>query len=187
MRKRLIDPDFFSDDELALVSDRAKIMYLAMCGICDDNHATLPNKPNWIRSISHPYDTFDPVPALLELKDLAKKITLFVDSGKEYWYLQEFFHYQTVQWPSKSKYPAFTREKMLGEGLFELSPTVVLNESSMSPHANKLINKLIKTPEEIKKGQKGTKEKEEDNGKTIKQAKEGIVKTLQEIKNRKND
>ncbi len=102
----MLNPEFFLDEELAQISAHARLLYQGLWGICDDNHATLPDRPSWIKAQIFPYE--DVVIADL-ITELAKtgKIVRFSDGNNYFWFLKNFFKYQRVDKPSKPKYPAF--------------------------------------------------------------------------------
>lgn len=109
-RKRMIDPEYWLDEELATVSPHARLLYIGLWSICDDNYATLPNRPDWIKVQVFPYESVSTPLLLGELSGIGK-ILLFEVDGKEYWYIKNFFKFQRVEKPSKPKYPEFSEAK----------------------------------------------------------------------------
>ena len=110
-RKRIIDPDFWLDEDLAKVSPLARLLFIGLWGICDDNYATLPDKPDWIKAQVFPYQEIDTHTLLTELS-LSGHIIHFVDNGKPYWFIKNFLKHQTINRPSKPKYPKFTEDSL---------------------------------------------------------------------------
>lgn len=165
-RKRMLDPDFFLDEEVSQMSPHARLLYQGLWCICDDNNHTFPHRPGWIKLQVFPYEPAVDVGMLLQEIARIDKILPFMHQGKEYWYVKNFSKHQRVDHPSKSKYPKFDEKKMLGKGLFAplmTSTPRVLRESSGSPLANELSSELINKAEgssnterekieEIKKG-----------------------------------
>lgn len=107
----MIDPEFWLDEEVSSISPMARLLYIGLWGICDDNFATLPNNPAWIRIQVLPYEDSPNVQGLLaELYKIGKIELFLAEDGKEYWYIRNFFKHQRIDRPSKPKYPEFTRE-----------------------------------------------------------------------------
>lgn len=132
-RKRMLDPDFWLDEELARVSPHARLLYQGLWGICDDNNATLPNRPEWIKAQVFPYESVN-TPQLLGELSKTGKITLFKHEEKEYWYIKNFFKHQRVEKPSKEKYPAFSEAD-------SVSSSVIVGEESGNTPAEEKISK----------------------------------------------
>ena len=80
---------------------------MGLWGICDDNYATFPNKPGWIKAQIFPYESVSADTLLQEL-DKIGKIIPFISEGKKFWFLKNFHKYQRVDKPSKPKYPQFS-------------------------------------------------------------------------------
>lgn len=173
-RKRMLDPDFFLDEELSTISFEARLLYQGLWCICDDNWATLPNTPKWIKLQVFPYDdNVDVAKCLTQLQNI-RKIVLFKHEEKEYWYLPNFFKHQKIDRPSRAKYPEFRREKAVGFGLFspqDIHTPRVLVESSSSPRPE------LKEVNEIKEifFKKGDGDKNVDN---FKKGRDDLTKKL---------
>jgi hypothetical protein len=105
-RRRVIDPEFWLDEKLAKVSPSARLLFIGLWGICDDNYATLPNRPEWIKVQVFPYSSTSTRELLDELSNNGF-IVLFENDGKEFYYIPNFFKYQKIDRPSKPKYPPF--------------------------------------------------------------------------------
>ena len=138
-RRRMIDPEFWLDEKLAKVSPHARLLYIGLWNICDDHHATLPNRPEWIKIQVLPYESVSIPQLLKELSDI-KVIVLFTFEGEEYWYLKNFFKYQKVEKPSRSKYPEYTNSRV-----------VVGEESVTSRSKDKLSKEKISEGKEMVK------------------------------------
>ncbi len=106
MRKRMIDPEFWLDEELASIAPTARLLYIGLWNLCDDNYATLPNKPSWIKVQIFPYQSVN-IPQLLNELSKIGKIVKFTSDKQEFWYVKNFFKYQRVEKPSKAKYPKY--------------------------------------------------------------------------------
>lgn len=129
-RKRMIDPEFFLDEGLAELSPLARLLYIGVWGICDDNYATFPNRDKWIKAQVFPYDSVNTRKLLDELESSGHIIKFVADNNEEYYYVKNFFKYQRVDRPSAPKYPQFNEK------------TRVLDESSTSPRPEVKLSKV---------------------------------------------
>lgn len=111
-RNRMLNPEFWLDEEVAKLTPFARLLYMGLWGICDDNYATLPDRPDWIKAQIFPYEILDVSQLLKELEGVGK-IIKFEEDGKPYWYVKNFFKYQKVDRPSAPKYPKYPHS--LGE------------------------------------------------------------------------
>lgn len=105
-RNRMLNPEFFLDEELATMSAYARLLYEGLWGICDDVNATLPNRPGWIKAQIFPYNDVNILELLSEIRQI-KKIVLFKEKEEEFWFVKNFSKHQKVDHPSKQKYPVF--------------------------------------------------------------------------------
>lgn len=134
----MIDPEFWLDENLATLSPHARLLYIGLWGICDDNYATLPNRPDWIKAQIFPYEPSVSIPQLLGELSANSKIILFTVEKQEYWYIKNFFKYQRVEKPSKPKYPEFSEANsinprgVVGEELVRAPAEVKLSEVKLS-------------------------------------------------------
>lgn len=108
-RNRMLNPEFWLDEEVAKLTPFARLLYMGLWGICDDNYATFPDRPEWIKAQVFPYDTVDIKKLLGELEKTVKIIP-FEFENKKFWYLKNFFKHQRVEKPSKPKYPQYSGE-----------------------------------------------------------------------------
>lgn len=105
-RKRMIDPEFWLDEDLAKLSAYARLLYIGLWNLCDDNYATFPDRPDWIKIQVFPYEQVDTQRLLDELATSGKLLP-FKSDGKSYWFIKNFFKYQRIDRPSSPKYPKF--------------------------------------------------------------------------------
>lgn len=105
-RNRMLNPDFWLDEEVSSVSAHARLLYMGVWGICDDNFATFPDRPEWIKIQVFPYDSVNTRELLDELSSIGK-IVKFEHEGKGYWYIKNFFKHQRIDRPSNPKYPKY--------------------------------------------------------------------------------
>lgn len=105
-RNRMLNPEFWLDEKLAKLSAHARLLYQGLWGICDDNYATIPDRPEWIKAQVFPYEKVDIRKLLNELSS-SGHIVLFTFENEQFWFIKNFFKYQKVDKPSKPKYPKF--------------------------------------------------------------------------------
>lgn len=130
-RKRMIDPEFFLDEDLSKASPEARLLYIGTWGLADDNNATFPDRPDWIKAQVFPYENVDTRRLLDELSMLGK-LVLFEENGKKYWHIKNFFKHQRVDRPSKEKYPAFTSSNRKGASTLDEGSTRARTEVKLS-------------------------------------------------------
>lgn len=124
----MVDPEFFIDEKLAETSANARLLFIALWTIADDNYGTLPNRPKWIKTQSFPYEDVD-VESLI--KELWTKglIDIFIEDGQEFLFIKHFFKYQRIEKPSKPKYPQYNNQKSKTPRLLpDSSPTTPAEE-----------------------------------------------------------
>lgn len=113
-RKRMIDPQFFLDEELAALTPHARLLYIGLWTIADDRNATLPNRPKWIKAQIFPYENVN-IERVLDELSTSTHILLFTASDEQkYWFLPSFHKYQRIDRPSISKSPEYNGK--LAEG-----------------------------------------------------------------------
>jgi hypothetical protein len=102
----MLDPNFWLDEELAALPPLGRLLYAGLWGLCDDNYATFPDRPEWIKAQIFPYEKVDVAEMLNKLEQI-NKIIKFEEGGKSYWFIKNFFKYQRVEKPSSPKYPNY--------------------------------------------------------------------------------
>lgn len=130
-RNRMLNPEFWLDEDVAKLSAHARLLYMGLWGICDDNYATFPNRPEWLKAQVFPYEGVDMGSLLKELEQ-AEKIIRFTIENKEFFYLKNFFKYQKIDRPSAPKYPEYTTtQQPLGEDSTSTRSEVKLKEDKL--------------------------------------------------------
>lgn len=165
----MLNPEFWLDEELSSISPYARLLYMGLWGICDDNYATFPDRPSWIRIQIFPYESVSIPPLLGELEGIGK-IIKFQDNGNDFWFLKNFLKHQRVEKPSKPKYPAFPLK------LPDYSPTTPAEEKRREE--NKEIAKAISSPSEIREVREDTEGKEKQPKKKIDTAAMALRETM---------
>lgn len=134
------------DEEVATLSAHARLLYMGLWGICDDNYATLPNKPGWIKIQVFPYESVSIPPLLDELERIGKLIR-FQAQDSEWWYIKNFFKYQKVDRPSKPKYPQYKPSLvLLDESSTTTRPEEKRREENMGATRVELVSEEEKQP-----------------------------------------
>lgn len=144
-RNRVINPEFWLDEELSRLTPMARLLYIGLWGICDDNYATFPDREQWIGAQIFPYE-YPPIRPLLDELSALGKIIKFQENDKNYWFIKNFFKYQTIDRPSKPKYPEYKPQKAF------ISAT--LDEYSMSTRPEAKLNEV--NNDDFKKSQKSS-------------------------------
>jgi hypothetical protein len=128
-RRRIIDPEFFLDEDIAKLSSHARLLYIGSWTLADDNVFTLPYRPEWIKAQLFPYEKINIEDLIKELIEKDKFI-IFEYEGKQYIYIKNMNKHQRIDKPSKQKYPAYSG-----------SPTNLLQEESGRAHSKDKLNK----------------------------------------------
>ena len=157
-RRRMIDPDFWLDEELAELPSETRLLYIGIWNHADD-YGVIPNKPKRIRVQIFPYEQTDTEQLIKQLIDAGKLIP-FSNNDHDYLYIKNFLKYQTINRPSQSKLPsppdellnnhgALTEEYMRAQAkrkLREVKGKEIENEVEVNP-----LDDFPSIPEEIKK------------------------------------
>ena len=106
-RKRMIDPSIWADDGFGTLSSDAKVMFIGLFSNADDE-GRLPGEPKYLASIIFPYRGITTPKAqkiLHEIEEKMKSVTFYRVELKSYIQFENFLKYQTLNKPTKSKYP----------------------------------------------------------------------------------
>ncbi len=145
-RRRMLDPEFWLDEEMAKLSAHARLFYMGLWGICDDNYATFPGKIGWLKIQIFPYEEVS-IPLLLTELVESGRLLLFEYQSENYYFIKNFFKYQKVEKPSLPKYPKYP-------GVLPDSSPTSRSEVSEVKEVNK---SFLKNSRETLKEQWGTK------------------------------
>ncbi len=106
-RRRMIDPDFWSDGRVKHLTPTERLFFLGLISHADDE-GRIQGNPTFLRSVIFPYDNFT-------LKQITKmrshvletnpNIKLYENSGEEYLYFEKWARYQKPSHPQPSKLP----------------------------------------------------------------------------------
>lgn len=103
-RKRIIDPEFWSDEEIGFWSHAARLFYIGLWNFSDDEgrfkaHSAL------LKSQIFPYDSEIDIETLKS--EISGKIDWYEVGGCQYGHLRNFLKHQRIDKPSPSKLPKF--------------------------------------------------------------------------------
>jgi len=102
-RKRMIDPEFWSDEEIGNWSPYARLLYIGLWNFADDEGRFKANE-SLLKAQIFPYDSKINLGMLLE--ELKSKIQLYQVNGSHYGHLYNFLKHQRIDKPQPSKLPA---------------------------------------------------------------------------------
>lgn len=126
-RKRMIDPEFFLDEQLAKLSAHARLLYIGSWALADDRAFTLPCRPDWIKAQVFPYEKVRIQVYIDELVS-AGKFVEFESDGDKYLFIKNMAKYQRIERPSKQRYPSYYKEG-------SVSTHRLFGEDSVNTHA----------------------------------------------------
>lgn len=111
-RKRMIDPNFWTDEKLGEVSMQERLLFMGLISNADDEGYGRAN-PKLLKSLIFPYDDLrasDLEKWLLRLGGL-HIVVLFKYDEQTYYYLPNFLKHQTINKPTKSSFPHMDDER----------------------------------------------------------------------------
>jgi hypothetical protein len=153
-RNRMIKPEFWEDAKIAKLSDKAKLLFIAMWNFADDE-GYLPYDNDWIRVKSFPYEPQVEVKPYVE--ELLKLERIVVKNGVIQ--ILKFLEHQKINRPQKSKLKSvFSENSVSIHGAF--------NDHSVSVHSQKKLKEVKRKEEKEKlRERKGSvKERETEVG-----------------------
>lgn len=106
-RKRMIDPNFWRDEKISELEPITRLIFIGLWTFADDNGVGRAN-PKLLKADILPYDdTFrvSDFQKSLEKLSTLKMITLYEIEGQNYYYINNFIKYQTINRPTPSNLP----------------------------------------------------------------------------------
>lgn len=105
-RKRMIDPEFWSDEKVASLPTQARLMFIAMWNFADDV-GILRARPVYLKSMIFPYDEFDvkDISAWIDVLYQKGLIYRYEVAGESYILIPNFLKHQVINKPTPSKLP----------------------------------------------------------------------------------
>ncbi len=101
-RKRMIDPEFWNDEEVGSWSVEARLFYIGLWNFADDE-GRLRAHPKLLKSQIFPYDEKINIEKLKA--EISKKVLWYQVDGQEYGYIKNFLKHQIINRPGKSQIP----------------------------------------------------------------------------------
>jgi hypothetical protein len=101
-RKRIIDPEFWSDEEIGQWSFAARLFYIGLWNFADDE-GKFKSANQLLKAQIFPYDIKIDISKLK--KELNHKIQWYEVDGSQYGFIRNFLKYQRIDKPTKSKLP----------------------------------------------------------------------------------
>lgn len=102
-RKRIIDPEFWSDEEVGRWSFEARLFYIALWNFADDE-GRFKAHPSLLKSQVFPYDTKIDIDKLKS--EISSKIQWYGNNGSQYGHVRNFLKHQRIDRPTVSKLPS---------------------------------------------------------------------------------
>lgn len=106
-RKRMIDPDFWSDEKLGECTRDERLFFMGLISNADDEGIGRAN-PKYLKSIIFPYDedvTSKDIDGMLICLHSKKLIIVYEVDGQSFYILPKFAKHQTINKPTPSKLP----------------------------------------------------------------------------------
>lgn len=101
-RKRMIDPEFWSDEEIGSWSYQSRLFYIGLWNFADDEGRFKAHN-DLLRSQIFPYDKKINIDKLKN--ELGNKIHWYEINGAKYGYIRNFAKHQRIDRPTESKLP----------------------------------------------------------------------------------
>lgn len=135
-RKRMISPDFFSDEKVGALSPIGRLIFIGLWILAEDNGVGRANMA-MLRGQILPYDDISLAEFTTEFQELSKLnlINTYEVKGQSYYRIINFLKHQTINHPTPCKLPTETeKSEVLPEDY--RNTTVVLPEDSPTREYN---------------------------------------------------
>jgi hypothetical protein len=142
-RKRIIDPEFWSDEAIGKWSHAARLFYIGLWNFADDQ-GRFKSHNALLKSQIFPYDQHLDLDGLK--KELVDKIQWYEINGSQYGLIRNFFKYQRIDRPTPSKLPPpQTLDEASTNARRDLAPNLSKeNSSEFNGLTDKTVSKLEK-------------------------------------------
>lgn len=123
-RSRILKPEFWSDEKLALVSREARLTFAGLW-TCSDDYGVTKGHPAWLKAQIFPYDVDLPMAEFQKwLADLERigVIAPFTADGESFFFIRNFADHQKVDRPSKMRNPPCPRDILAGPSRVSREP-----------------------------------------------------------------
>jgi len=101
-RKRMIDPEYWSDEEIGKWSFQARLFYIGLWNFADDE-GRFKAHPSLLKAQIFPYDR--KIDLIKLKKEVSTKIQWYEVNSNQYGFIRNFLKYQRIDKPSESKLP----------------------------------------------------------------------------------
>jgi len=101
-RKRMIDPEFWSDEQVGKWSFQSRLFYIGLWNFADDEGRFKSNDA-LLKAQIFPYDKKININRLKQ--ELGNKIQWYESEGSQYGFIRNFLKYQKIDHPTESKLP----------------------------------------------------------------------------------
>lgn len=119
-RRRMIDPDFWTDSKLAKASRDERLLFIGLFSNADDEGRIMAS-PAYLKSIIFPYDDDITTKQVQEMRDhivqINPNVILYENAGEEYIQLKRWSRHQKPRYPKPSKFPPPAHCNQKDEGL----------------------------------------------------------------------
>ena len=123
-RSRILKPEFWSDEKLALVPRDARLTFAGLW-TCSDDYGVTKGHPAWLKAQIFPYDidltVADFQKWLVDLERIGV-IDPFIADGESFFYIRNFSEHQKVDRPSKMRNPPCPRAILDGPSRVSREP-----------------------------------------------------------------
>ncbi|MHB8908547.1 MAG: hypothetical protein ACYDAA_06670 [Syntrophales bacterium] len=123
-RSRIVKPEFWSDEKLALVPREARLNFAGLWR-CSDDYGVTKGHPAWLKAQIFPYDVDLTVADFRKwLADLEQigVIDPFMADGESFFFVRNFADHQKVDRPSKMRNPPCPRDILAGPSRVSCDP-----------------------------------------------------------------
>jgi len=105
-RKRMIDPEFWSDEKIANLSPHARLLFIGMWNFADDT-GIIKSRPEYLKSAIFGYDDFENKEILAWIREIESQNFIFsyIINGQHFSIILNFLKHQVINKPTPSKLP----------------------------------------------------------------------------------
>ncbi len=128
-RKRMVDPEFWLDEDITSLSFECRLFYIGTWNFADD-YGVIENSAKKIKAQVFPYDDVDAQKIIDKLVKLGKLVP-FEAEGKSWLYIKRFLKYQRVDRPSVNRNPQAPLD-VLGDDSSSTQDEVSISKEKLS-------------------------------------------------------
>ena len=132
-RRRMIDPDFWTDSKLGKASRDERLLFIGLFSNADDEGRIMA-EPAYLKSIIFPYDDDITSSHVKEMRDhlaqINRNVTLYENSGEPYIQLQKWSTHQKPRYPKPSRFPP--------------PPPFTQTDETLQPNSTAVLDSIVK-------------------------------------------